>query len=224
MNKYDYYLEEDYASRVYKDLQTRGWVPTTPTKASTKDPLKARFKVGDSVRLKNGTAEIEVTDVTFGYRNYAWTISGKYVNSDNYITQRNQDDFVLYDGEKKMTNTTKLYTWKDTLSNFDLYGHYLATNSQGEWVMEVKGSGQIVAVAKNKVEEVLPYTISVKFSDSGTTYSYLSEKDKFPVGFYLVKALHSDGWQIAQVTAVDTKSNKATKEFAPIGKLAVDLF
>lgn len=218
MNKYEYYLEEDYTSRVYKDLQIGGWKPAFPTQANTTDPLKARFKVGDSVRLKNGTAEIEVTHVRGTY------LSGKYVNSDNTVFDRHQNDFVLYDGEKKMTNTNKLYTWKDSMTAFDLYGHYLATNSQGEWVMEVKGSNQIVAVAKDKVEEVLPYTISVKFNDSGTVYSYLSEKDKFPVGFYLVKALSFEGWQIAQVTAVDTKSNKATKEFAPIGKLAVDLY
>lgn len=226
MDKYDYGIEEDYASAVYKYSQTRGWKPAFPTQANTKDPLKARFKVGDSVRLKNGTAEIEVTEVTFSQYRYEWTLSGKYVNSDNYVTQRNQNDFVLYDGEKKMTDTTKLYVFKNpnSTSDVDLYGHYLATNSQGEWVMEVKGSGQIIAVAKDKVEEVLPYTISVKFNDSGTTYSYLSEKDKFSVGFYLVKAMSFDGWQIAQVTAVDTKSNKATKEFAPIGKLAVDLF
>lgn len=196
--------------------------PNFPTKADEVTlhsfSLTPKFKVGDSVRLKNGTAEIRITHVRGSY------LSGKYVNSDNTVFDRHQNDFVPYDGEKKMTDTNKLYTWKDPMTFLDLYGHYLATNSQGEWVMEVKGSGQIMSVPKKVVEEVLPYTISVKFQDSGTTYSYLSEKDKFPVGFYLLKAYSHDGWQIAHVTAVDTKSNKATKEFAPIGKLAVDLY
>ena len=182
--------------------------------------LEPKFKVGDSVRLKNGTAEIEVTKVWVG-ANSAY-LDGKYVNSENYVTQRNQDDFVPYDGESKMTSTNKLYTWHHDV---DLYGHYLATNSQGEWVMEVKGSGQIMAVAKDRVQEVLPYTIGVQFGDSKTTYHYLADKDKFDVGFYLVRSDLNNNWQIAKVTSVDTKSAKATKEFSDIaiGKMAIDL-
>lgn len=193
------------------------YYPTTPalkSKKAKKTP-QCKFKAGDIVRLKTGSAPIRVSDVFGTYLN------GRYVKSDNEVHSRHQDQFVHYDGEDTMTNTNKLYTWHHDV---DLYGHYLATNSQGEWVMEVKGSGQIMAIAKDKVQEVLPYTISVKFVDSGTTYSYLASKDQFPVGFYLVKAYSHDGWQIAQVTAVDTKSNKATKEFAPSGKLAVDLY
>lgn len=89
---------------------------------------------------------------------------------------------------------------------------------------KTRGNKRDMAIAKDKVQEVLPYTISVKFVDDGTTYSYLASKDQFPVGFYLVKGYSQSSFQIAQVTAVDTKSNKATKEFAPIGKLAVDLY
>ncbi|MEB4987997.1 hypothetical protein RXP21_28995, partial [Pseudomonas aeruginosa] len=100
----------------------------------------------------------------------------------------------------------------------------LATNSQGEWVMEVKGSGQIMAVAKDKVQEVLPYTIGVRFNNNGATYHYLAEKDKFPMGFYLVQSYVHDSFQVAQVVQVDTKSPKATVEFSPLGKLAVDLY
>lgn len=178
-----------------------------------------KFKEGDIVRLKAGSSPIRVTHICGTY------IDGVYVKSDKEVYQRHQDYFVHYEGEATMTNTNKLFVFKDNFNtNVDLYGHYLATNSQGEWVMEVKGSGQIMAIAKDKVQEVLPYTISVKFMDDGTTYSYLASKDQFPVGFYLVKGYSQSSFQIAQVTAVDTKSNKATKEFAPIGKLAVDLY
>lgn len=214
--KYDYLLDSCGESQSYP----RDWKPTFTTEYCTP---RVKFKVGDSVRLKNGTAEIRLTHIRGTY------LSGKYVNSDNIVFDRHQNDFVPYDGESKVTNTNKLYTWKQTLTNvdaasIDLYGHYLAINSQGEWVMEVKGSGQIVAVAKDKVEEVLPYTIGVRFNNNGTTYHYLADKDKFTEGFYLVKDTSSSGWQIARVVDVDTKSPKATVEFAPIGKLTVDLY
>lgn len=208
----DHYLD---GSRYLFDYK---WNRITQSKRVKAVP-KQKFKVGDIVRLHKGTAPIEVTGIGGAY------LTGKYLKSENYIYDRHQDNFVSYEGEAPMTNTNKLYVFKDNFNtNVDLYGHYLATNSQGEWVMEVKGSGVIMAIAKDKVQEVLPYTINVKFVDSGTTYSYLASKDQFPVGFYLVKAYSHDGWQIAHVTAVDTKSNKATKEFAPIGKLAVDLY
>ena len=202
----DYWLDKSFEG-------TYSWPKSPKTKNS-----RPKFKVGDSVRLKSGTAEIRITHVRGTY------LSGKYVNSDNTVFDRHQNDFVPYDGEKKMTNANKLYTWKDTVTLADLYGHYLATNSQGEWVMEVKGSGQIMAVAKDKVEEVLPYTIGVRFNNNGTTYHYLADKDKFTEGFYLVKDTSSSGWQIARVVDVDTKSSKATVEFNPLGKLAVDLY
>lgn len=188
--------------------------------------VEPKFRVGDRVRLKSGTAEIEVTRVeTFHPQYYAYPVYylyGDYVNSDNKVNRRSEDDFVLFDGESKMTSTNKLYTWHHDV---DLYGHYLATNSQGEWVMEVKGSGQIMAVAKDRVQEVLPYTIGVQFGDSKTTYHYLADKDKFDVGFYLVRSDLNNNWQIAKVTSVDTKSAKATKEFSDIaiGKMAIDL-
>lgn len=197
----------------------------------------SKFYAGDRVRLKNGIAEIEITKIHFQYSPsgypYVVYLDGKYVKSDITVTHRNQDDFVPYDGESKMTMyTNKLYTWKQTYTTLDvatiespdLYGHYLATNSQGEWVMEVKGSGQIMAVTKDKVQEVLPYTIGVKFGKSSQVYHYLAERDKFPVGFYLVDNYNVDGFQVAQVVQVDTKSPKATVEFTPFGKLAVDLY
>lgn len=224
---FDDYSYDQFTGDMVYDPKPKKYKKSFPTKVTPK------FRVGDRVRLKSGTAEIEITKIHFqcsaaSYQ-YIVTLDGKYVNSDNVITQRNQDDFVKYDGESKMTtNTNKLYTWvkhdDTTFAPTDLYGHYLATNSQGEWVMEVKGSGQIMAVAKDKVQEVLPYTIGVRFNNNGTTYHYLADKDKFTEGFYLVKDTSSSGWQIARVVDVDTKSSKATVEFNPLGKLAVDLY
>lgn len=222
---YDYYIDELMAYETPRDR----YKPAFP-KGSFQEVknFKPNLKIGDRVRLKNGTAEIEVTEVYKSPTYYEIYISGKYVNSDNTITRRTQNDFVKYDGESKMTtNANKLYTWKLINvdgTDVDLYGHYLATNSQGEWVMEVKGSGVIMAVAKDKVQEVLPYTIGVRFNNNGTTYHYLADKGKFTEGFYLVKDTSSSGWQIARVVDVDTKFSKATVEFSPLGKLAVDLY
>ena len=119
--------------------------------------------------------------------------------------------------EKKMTN--KLY--EISRGTETLYGHKLATNSQGQWVMEVKGTGDVIAVDKATVQEVLPYTIAVQFESGKQTYSYLAEAGKYQIGeFYIVDA--ATGRCIVQVTGVDTKSAAATKQFTPIAKLLTE--
>ena len=119
--------------------------------------------------------------------------------------------------EKKMTD--KLY--EISRGTETLYGHKLATNSQGQWVMEIKGTGDVIAVDKATVQEVLPYTIAVQFESGKQTYSYLAEAGKYQIGeFYIVDTPH--GRAIVQVTGVDTRSSAATKQFTPIAKLLTE--
>jgi FKBP-type peptidyl-prolyl cis-trans isomerase 2 len=119
--------------------------------------------------------------------------------------------------EKKMTNT--LYEIRHLEKT--LYGHKLAVNSQGHWVMEVKGTGEVLAVDKSFVEEVLPHTIGVQYETGKMVYHYFADAGKYQVGeFYILDA--PSGRVIVQVTEVDTKSVNATKEFKPLAKLAVE--
>jgi hypothetical protein len=120
--------------------------------------------------------------------------------------------------QKENTKMTKLY--EITLAGKpSLYGHKLATNSQGQWVMEVKGTGEVIAVDKSSVEEVMPYTISVSFGRNDKQYAYLAEAGKYSVGdLFLMDA--PLGRAIVNVTGVDTKSASATVQFNPLAKLA----
>lgn len=102
-----------------------------------------------------------------------------------------------------------------------LYGHKLAVNSQGQWVMEVKGTGAVIAISKTLVEEVLPHTIGVQFDSTKMTYHYLAEAGKYAVGeFFILDA--PMGRAIVQVVSVDTKSKSATKVFEPLAKLKTE--
>lgn len=102
------------------------------------------------------------------------------------------------------------------------YGHKLAVDSTGNWVMEIIGQNpRIVSVAKDNVEEVLPHTISVAFKDNGTHYAYFAEKDKYQVGdLFILDSTH--GRQIVEIVAVDTKAARATKDFKPKAKLIIE--
>ena len=178
--------------------------------------LPVHFRIGDIVRLKTGTAPIEVTDAT------AYWITGIYLKSKTQVYLRNSRDFVMYDkiNTTQGKNTMTLYQF--TVDSDTKYGTYLATNSQGMFVMEEKGSGVIYTVNKDVVEEVMPYTIDVVFLNStDTVYGYLAETNKYKVGdVYLLKT--PLGHSLVTVVKVDTKSKKATKDFNPISKITTE--
>lgn len=175
------------------------------------------FKVGDIVRLKTGTAPIEVTKATPHW------VCGTYIKSKTEVYGRDVKDFVMYEEKIKSTQGKDTMTLYQFTVNADTkYGTYLATNSQGMSVMEEKGSGVIYTVHKDVVEEVMPYTIDVVFLNStDTVYGYLAETNKYKVGdVYLLKT--PLGHSLVTVVKVDTKSKKATKDFNPISKITTE--
>lgn len=119
--------------------------------------------------------------------------------------------------EEEMSNSKTLYEIKSGELTF--YGFKLAVNSQGQWVMEVKGSGEVIAVDKTKVTEVMPYTVDINFCDGGQRYSYFDEKRQVSKGDVVVIS-GSNNYVIAVVEGVDTKSKAATKELVFFKKLA----
>jgi hypothetical protein len=172
------------------------------------------MEVGNIVRLKTGTSPMVVI-----YKTHKDYISCKYLNSGHVLEFRNIKDFVMYEEETTQgKDTMTLYQF--TVNADTKYGTYLATNSQGMFVIEEKGSGVIYTVNKDVVEEVMPYTIDVVFLGSAgdTVYGYLAEANKYNVGeVYLLKA--PLGHSLVAVVKVDTKSKKATKDFKPISKI-----
>lgn len=125
-------------------------------------------------------------------------------------------DYTMKPKEEPMS---KLY--EITATGRVVYGHKLATNSQGQWVMEAKGTGEVFAVDKAYVQEVLPHTIGVQFETGKSTYHYLADAGKYQTGsFYLMDA--PNGRAIVQIVSVDTKHASSTKHFTPLAKLLVE--
>lgn len=102
-----------------------------------------------------------------------------------------------------------------------VFGHKLAVNSKGEWVMEIKGTGSVIAVDKSTVTKVVPFTVSVKYTESGTEYHYLANADDgWGVDQFLIMPPYgSGGYQLARITGVDTKSDRATAELAYLKRI-----
>jgi hypothetical protein len=105
---------------------------------------------------------------------------------------------------------SKLYK---VLSAGETYGTFLTNDSSGRLILEMKGNNAVRAFLNSEVEEVLPYTVGIKFLTElhslggGKTYSYLSKHGDVSVG----DIVFADGYANPMVVvAVDTKSDKAT--------------
>lgn len=89
------------------------------------------------------------------------------------------------------------------------YGSKLATDSSGNWVMEIKGTNKVVSAHRDKVTEVLPYSVGVTFNTGAQQYAYLARVGDWAVGDIVVVTGSTNPF--ATITAIDTKSPAANK-------------
>tara|TARA_R110000772_G_scaffold66361_1_gene147809 strand:- start:14047 stop:14985 length:939 start_codon:yes stop_codon:yes gene_type:complete len=149
------------------------------------DPYYARAKVsGDYFYLAKHVV---------GHETYSYEIADKSHNI-----------YKLIKGEEKMNKDT-LYEVKETKK----MGKYIATNRNGEYVLEMTDGSGYLPFAKDLLEEVIPYTFDVVYNGNGKVYSYEGKEGSVEVGDILINDINSFGI----VKAVDTKSREANKAF-----------
>lgn len=110
--------------------------------------------------------------------------------------------------EKPMTN--KLF---QTKSDVPEYGTFLAKNSQGNYVLEMKGSGEVKSFSPDEIEEVRPYTVKLSSSRGMSLYHVAVKKGSLEVGDLVV---YND--QVCVVDELDTKVEAVTNQY-PLYKL-----
>ena len=158
------------------------------------------ISVGDLVTKLYGTKPITVIEI------YDKHIYGEYVDSG-------RDVYGLYtcfkpyeNNDQTIMSKEQLFTWTDATGQY--YGTYLATNSSGQYVLEVKKTGNIVTMHPDQVEEVIPWTFSAK---NGSTEEHFTGPDTIKKGDSLIQILTSQTPRVWFVTDVDTKNRTATK-------------
>ena len=154
--------------------------------------------VGDLIiRFPNGRKPIEVTKIDGNY------IHGRYVESGKPIWEYYNNFQSYEDNNQTIMSKEQLFTWSD--KDGQHYGTYLATNSSGQYVIEVKQTGQIVTMHPDYLEEVVPWTFSAK---NGSTEKHFTGPDTIKKGEVLLQPKTTKFWV---VTGVDTKNKTATK-------------
>jgi hypothetical protein len=121
---------------------------------------------------------------------------------------------------KKEIEMTKLYEFDDL--GIKKYGTKIAVNSEGKWVLEVKGTGEVLAKDKDELTEVIPYSILVQPHYSKNKVHMMAEKGKYQVGELYVSD-NSEGFAIYKVCKTDTKTH-CNETFKPTCKLLTEGF
>lgn len=200
-----------WADDYVDDLIDRAWNNNpNPRKKNNKKSkqMSKKLNVGDIVRKKYGSKEIEVIS------EYGSTFYGRYLHTGASTGRIYTDSVISVNSEEVEEKGNKGMKGKlFKVVKTEVYGIGLAVDSTGKYVLEMKDSSGIVAYDKKEVELVMPFTFSVQFNGVGTEYSYLGKEGSVKVGDLLLKTDGTKGITIAKVTAVNTRSDKATKYF-----------
>ena len=133
-----------------------------------------------------------------------------------YQTANTKVDGTFNTTDEKETQMETLYQFtKATVEPEVFYGKKLAEDSLGNWIMEVKGNGQVVQVNPDLVTEVMPYTVGLTYQKSGTVYHYKAKTGEVELGYYLANFVNNS-FVIVEVVELDTKSKKATKDTSEV--------
>lgn len=163
------------------------------------------IKVGDYVTFLNGKKIIEVTEIRADYSNY---VKGVYIESGKAIKEHySYFSHAFEQNTNTKTMKEQLYTWNDP-QNTAVYGTKLAMNSAGEYVLEIKGTGQVVTMDPQLLTEVIPYTFMAK--NGSTEKHFIGTEGKVSVGDTLIQTSAAT-LKIWVVKETDTKNKTAVK-------------
>lgn len=168
------------------------------------------MRVGDGKRYRYKRGHLPFRLVDVDWKGHHWTI--QYDHSGEVYRDIPAEKIVPFKGQtideiqQQLEEKPMLYQFK--VDGKEMYGEKLAVNKAGQWVMDVKGMDQPVAVDKKECEEVIPHTISVKYQGNGKDYHFWCDEGVVEVGDYLL----ADNADFVVVSGVDTKSKLADKD------------
>lgn len=196
----------------------------------------ALFSPGDVVKLKTGKSPQRIVKIRWDQHQKIWKVSAYYLSSDREIRRhqeitgnydipevllrrpRDQHDFELYHQltEEKETVMTDLYQVKGAVERF---GTKLTENSQGQFVLEMKGEGgKVEAFNPSDLELVVPYTVQlVCVPPTDSSMHIQCEPGKLNKGDLLI---HETNGKMFRVSAVDTKNRSPKSGSMTFFKLA----
>jgi hypothetical protein len=179
-----------------------------------------KFSIGDIVIAEYGKKPFKLTYVPSNPSRWN-PYKGVYLHNEK---PANFERVKFYEGDPQSEKTEKmktLYSYIDE-SGKEVFATHLATNSNNQYVLEKKGTGEVIVKDPEELTEVVPYTISVEVMRG--VQSYISKPGQVKKGDTLLHTGGSNGGiTLAVVKDVDTKDRSATKKFPGVKLLTEPL-
>ena len=176
------------------------------------------LKVGDIVRKVHGRRLAKVTYLN-GDKSHNMDI--EWLHTGKPSAWQSMRDYVLATDEE--INAAKGATGMELFEVSTPHGVKIATKlmekSKDIWIMEVKGSGEVIVTNTSNIKEIIKYTIEVKYN-TGKIINYEASEGQYKVDEVFLMGNTLD---IARVSKVDSKCKSATAEFKPFAKLVVEI-
>jgi hypothetical protein len=177
-----------------------------------------KFQVGDIVTKQYGKKVAKVVRLPYGDPN-GWGGSAdyqcRYEHAPYSPFQASEKELKLVeDSDSSSTspmNMKTLYSFTKPDGSTG-YGTYLATNSTNQLIIEEKGTGVILTFEKDQLEEVLPYTFSIKVNGQETHYLGNADSSLKKGDVVMLTAANSN-YAIGVVTGVNTKNRSPRNGF-----------
>ena len=174
--------------------------------------MQQKFKVGDTVRLLNGTKPMIVIAVScdgqrvgasyLGRSRTMYPSANLTRHASGFVLIKSADEDVSDTGENTMPKSGQLYSTK---TETVLYGTYMCTDSKGRYVLEMKSGGEpVLAFMPDDVEKIAPYTVkvvAVNAENRGYSAHYALSEGSVVVDDLLL----SDSGHLYRVKQLDTK-------------------
>lgn len=130
-------------------------------------------------------------------------------------------NYLVKETANNLKENSKMDLYEFKHNGKTVHGTKLAVNSHSKWVMEVKGSGETVALDESEVEKVVPYTVLARVvgdGDQPVFFNIQVEKGSVDLhGLYLTEV-----GSIMFIKELDTKSESAIRGKPFIAKLSVE--
>jgi len=179
----------------------------------------SQFNIGDVVVKNYGKKPAVIERAINSWRGQGYWYC-RYLPPGKGCFEASERDIKLYETqEEPMSETKTLYSFTKP-DGTTAYGNHIGTNSNNNYLIEEKGTGEIHVLDPKTIEEVLPYTFSATIAGKET--HYVCQPDAVKKGDYLLYTNGSNP-QIAVVTAVDTKNKSARSKFRGKRLLLEDL-
>lgn len=163
------------------------------------------FMVGDIIQKKAGNAPMIVTHVR---GDHVWA---EYQHTSRWKSCGVPYHYFKFPNSPKEDHMSTIYQTQD-----GRYGTLLTKDSQGRFILEIKGTDVVAPFDPATLQEVIPHTVQIRF-EAGGTHHYEIAEGKLKEGDAVIMGLN-----FGRVLKVNTRNKTPRQIDGPLARVLTE--